>query len=51
EECAEQFIREATAFYPKEQNVQKYKTLFDLYKKIYTHTKDLNTALKSFRKN
>ncbi|WP_249932724.1 hypothetical protein, partial [Bacillus spizizenii] len=25
--------------------------LFDLYKKIYTHTKDLNTALKSFRKN
>ncbi|MDI6582580.1 hypothetical protein QL294_22390, partial [Bacillus subtilis] len=27
------------------------KTLFDLYKYIYTHTKDLNTALKCFRKN
>lgn len=51
EECAEQFIREAAAFYPKAQNVQKYKTLFDLYKNIYTHTKDLNQALKSFRKN
>jgi xylulokinase len=84
EECAEQFIHEAAAFYPKEQNVQKsahssresnhplpkaaniaapmagpcsfsnlttqkYKTLFELYKNIYVHTKDLNTALKSFR--
>ncbi|MGF7533090.1 xylulokinase [Bacillus mexicanus] len=51
EECAEQFIREAAVFYPKEQNVQKYKTLFDLYKNIYTQTKDLNTDLKRFRKN
>lgn len=49
EECAEQFIHEAAAFYPKEQNVRKYKTLFELYKNIYVHTKDLNTALKSFR--
>ncbi|WP_078408996.1 xylulokinase [Priestia abyssalis] len=51
EECAEQFIREASTFYPKEQNVEKYQTLFDLYKKVYTQTKDLNAGLKSFRKN
>lgn len=49
EECAEQFIHEAVHFIQKEQNVQKYKTLFELYKNIYVHTKDLNTALKSFR--
>ncbi len=51
EDCAKQFIRKVATFYPMEQNVQKYKTLFDLYKSIYTHTKDLNTALQSFRKN
>ena len=51
EECAEQFIHEAAAFYPKEQNVQKYKTLFELYKNIYAHKrsqysfKELSTNL------
>jgi xylulokinase len=51
EECAEQFIREASTFYPKEQNVETYKTLFGLYKNVYAHTKDLNAGLQKFRKN
>lgn len=51
EECAEQFIREAAAFYPKAQNVQKYKTLFDLYKNIYTHTKGSQYSFEELSKN
>ncbi|WP_057914615.1 xylulokinase [Peribacillus muralis] len=50
EDCSNKFIRVATEFHPNKDNVKKYKVLFDIYKSIYTKTKDLNNILKIYRK-
>ncbi|MDP4087288.1 MAG: xylulokinase, partial [Bacillota bacterium] len=45
EECAEKCIRESKIFYPKEQNVKEYQSLFMIYQDIYYKTKELNESL------
>ncbi|MCY8233388.1 xylulokinase [Priestia endophytica] len=49
EQCAEEFIRETSIFYPKELNVERYEALFNIYQEVYFKTKDLNAALSTFR--
>jgi xylulokinase len=51
EECSTVFICHDKTFEPIPENVAEYESLFELYKKVYVQTKDLNTALKVFRKN
>lgn len=48
-ECAEHFIRFQKKFKPIQENVEKYKTLYQIYKKVYTQTKDINYQLFPFR--
>lgn len=49
--CAEVFTSVDKTFKPKPTNVDKYKELFKVYKKVYTHTKELNEDLRFFRNN
>lgn len=51
EECAKVFTSYGKTFYPIPQNVEKYKVLYELYRKIYDQTKDLNKGLMDFRQN
>ncbi|RXJ02083.1 xylulokinase [Anaerobacillus alkaliphilus] len=51
QECANVFTAEDKVYEPIPENVEKYKTLFKLYKEVYQQTKLLNEGLKSFRKN
>lgn len=48
-DCAEHFIRFQKKFKPIQENVEKYKTLYQIYKKVYTQTKDINYQLFPFR--
>ncbi|WP_134699668.1 xylulokinase [Ammoniphilus sp. YIM 78166] len=50
EECANQFVHYDKSFEPISSNVKKYNQLFELYKQVYTQTKELNAGLKIFRK-
>ncbi|MFJ7856643.1 xylulokinase [Peribacillus sp. NPDC097206] len=47
--CAEVFISEEKSYKPITANVEKYALLFDVYKKVYNQTKELNEELKIFR--
>lgn len=49
-ECADAFLKVDKAFVPNRENVLKYKELFDVYKKVYKQTAELNHELKRFRK-
>ncbi|WP_078553060.1 xylulokinase [Bacillus alkalicellulosilyticus] len=51
QECADAFLIEDIVYEPIPENVEKYATLFNLYKQVYSQTKELNEGLKSFRKN
>jgi xylulokinase len=49
-ECAEEFIQTAKTYYPIQENVDAYKKLFTIYKKVYSQTKEMNEQLREFRK-
>ncbi len=51
QECAEVFTIEEKVYEPIPENVEKYQTLFKLYRDIYHQTKSINEGLKRFRKN
>ena len=48
-ECAEQFIHVVEEYTPLPENVEKYKKLFKIYKKIYANTKELSKQLSLYR--
>lgn len=50
EECADVFITSSKIFTPVPENVEIYKQLYHLYKKVYAQTKELNKGLRKFRK-
>ncbi|MGE7602083.1 xylulokinase [Peribacillus sp. NPDC097675] len=49
--CAEVFTSVDKTYEPIAANVEKYARLFDVYKKVYGQTKELNEELKIFRDN
>ncbi|MFJ7745771.1 xylulokinase [Peribacillus sp. NPDC097295] len=49
--CAEVFTSVDKTYEPIAANVEKYLRLFDVYKKVYVQTKELNEELKIFRNN
>jgi len=49
QECADKFIAHDRVFEPEAQNVETYQSLFQIYKTVYAHTKELNEKLQSFR--
>ncbi|MGJ7922671.1 xylulokinase [Neobacillus sp. LXY-4] len=49
-ECSDVFTQVVKTYEPIEENVQKYKELFQLYKMVYSQTKELNSQLNRFRK-
>lgn len=49
-DCADNFLKVEKEFTPNQENVEKYKELFQIYKKVYTKTADLNRELMLFRK-
>ncbi|GAB7387008.1 xylulokinase [Bacillaceae bacterium] len=50
EECAQVFVKRAREVCPQAENVEKYKDLFAIYRKVYQQTKCLNEELSRFRK-
>ncbi|SHM99066.1 xylulokinase [Gracilibacillus kekensis] len=49
-DCADTFLEDAETYQPISANVEKYQQLFNLYKNVYTQTKELNHDLMKFRK-
>ena len=49
--CAEAFTSVDKTYEPIPANVERYARLFDVYKKVYVQTKELNEELKMFRNN
>lgn len=49
EEGAEKCIQIKSEFHPIEENVQKYKQLFNIYQTVYDHTKKISHQLLEFR--
>lgn len=49
-ECANAFLKEDKVFKPIEENVEKYKEIYAVYKEVYHQTKSLNEQLVKFRK-
>ncbi|SFD88440.1 xylulokinase [Lentibacillus persicus] len=49
EECAKVFITYEKYYDPIEENVEKYNALYDVYKKVYSRTRDLNRELEIYR--
>lgn len=50
EDCADVFIQPAKIYHPIREHADKYKKLFQLYKKVYGQTKELSEELMAFRK-
>ncbi len=48
-ECADAFLKEEQTVLPKQENVEKYQQLFNIYQEIYPQTKEINEQLKAFR--
>jgi xylulokinase len=48
-ECADVFIKPDKSYLPKQENVKVYGELYQLYKKVYQHTKEINKELYHFR--
>src|SRR5699024_7245485 len=48
-DCAKQFLKEDKLYRPIEENVEKYKTLYQVYKQVYSETKSLNKGLVELR--
>lgn len=49
-ECADQFLEDAETYQPIPENVDKYQSLFKLYRDVYKQTTELNQNLMEFRK-
>jgi xylulokinase len=49
EQCAAVFIKRTDQFTPNPGHAAQYEELFNLYKQIYEHTKELNESLMKFR--
>ncbi len=49
QECSDRFLRVDTIYDPIEENVEKYRGLFHLYREIYPATAALNKALMKYR--
>ncbi|MDC3416067.1 xylulokinase [Aquibacillus salsiterrae] len=47
--CADEFLQDAETYEPIKENVEKYKTLFSVYKKVYHQTIEINQELMDFR--
>ena len=50
QKCADQFLTIDKEYSPIDENVKKYKELFNIYKTVYTQTKSLNESLVAYRK-
>jgi len=50
EQCAEQFIRPAGEYVPNAANAERYRELYQVYRKVYAQTKTLNEELAKFRR-
>jgi len=50
EACGEKFIKPVKTYKPIKENVEKYEKLFEIYKQVYTQTKELNSQLSEFRR-
>lgn len=50
-ECAEVFVAKEKTYSPIPEHVEKYKTLFALYKKVFLQTRELSEGLMAFRKH
>ncbi len=48
-DCADSFLEDAQNYQPIPENVEKYQLLFELYRNVYKHTKELNHDLMKFR--
>jgi xylulokinase len=48
-ECASSFIQYGTPYEPKADNAARYEDLFQVYKEVYTQTRELNERLLPFR--
>jgi xylulokinase len=49
QECSRVFISYEKSYHPNPVDVEKYQTLYDIYKTVYGQTKVLNERLKKFR--
>lgn len=49
DECAKQFLQEATVYTPNPDQVKTYQELFGIYQEIYQNTREMNQRLKKFR--
>lgn len=49
QECSDQFLKVDKVYDPIDENVEKYKDLFNLYKEIYPATASLNKELMKYR--
>lgn len=48
-DCAREFLKEEKVYYPIAKNVEKYQTLYQLYRQVYLATISLNKGLLEFR--
>lgn len=48
-DCAAEFLKEDMVYQPIQENVGKYKGLFEIYKEIYGKTRELNKKLMNYR--
>lgn len=49
EDCAAKFVSYGEAYEPQAAAVETYKGLFEIYRKVYEQTRDLNKALAAYR--
>ena len=49
QECSDRFLKVDKVYDPIEENVKKYRDLFQLYKEIYPATASLNKELMKYR--
>ncbi|MBU8907690.1 xylulokinase [Desertibacillus haloalkaliphilus] len=49
QECANQFVKVKEEYHPEPERVVTYQELFQLYRKVYGQTRELNEALAKFR--
>ncbi|RKN80473.1 xylulokinase [Paenibacillus ginsengarvi] len=48
-ECASVFLTRSRTFHPRQQQAKRYAGLYEIYKRIYEDTKQLNEQLSAFR--
>ncbi|WNC14791.1 xylulokinase [Brevibacillus brevis] len=50
EACAQKYIRKTKSFFPRSDRAGIYDELYSLYRCVYPHTRELNSALAKFRR-